>query len=113
MTQEEIMAKYQPRQLEKQVEFEQVMQQMNQDQALENHPYIDRIMEIQKQRELLNIQKQAIQQQLSALGAEQKDLEAKQKVINRAYHNVKHEWHMLNPRERFIRKDDGTTATDC
>ena len=53
------MAKYQPRQLEKQVEFEQVMQQMNQDQALENHPFIDRIMEIQKQRELLNIQKKA------------------------------------------------------
>ena len=102
MTQEEIMAKYQPRQLEKQVEFEHIMQQMNQDQALENHPYIDRKMEIIKQRELLMVQKQAIMQQLSALSVEYQDIEQKMKVINRAYHNVKHEFCMLNPREHFI-----------
>lgn len=67
MNQEELMAKYQPRQLENQVEFETIMSEMNNEQSLLNHPYIDRKMEIVKKRNLLNIQKQAIYQQISAL----------------------------------------------
>jgi len=103
MNQEELMAKYQPRQLENQVEFETIMSEMNNDRSLLIHPYIDRKMEIVKKRNLLNIQKQAIYQQISALSAEYQDIEAKQKEINRAYHAVKHEFIVLNPRERFIK----------
>ena len=46
MNQEELMAKYQPRQLENQVEFETIMSEMNNEQSLLNHPYIDRKREI-------------------------------------------------------------------
>ena len=67
MTVEEIKAKHQPRQLENQVEFDAIMSDINQQQGELNRPLIDRKMAIVKQRELLNIQKQAINQQLSAL----------------------------------------------
>ena len=74
MTVEEIKAKHQPRQLENQVEFDAIMSDINQQQGELNRPLIDRKMEIVKQRELLNIQKQAINQQLSALSAEYQDI---------------------------------------
>ena len=107
MTVEEIKAKHQPRQLENQVEFDAIMSDINQQQGELNRPLIDRKMEIVKQRELLNIQKQAINQQLSALSAEYQDIEAKAKAINRPLHDLKHEWITLNPRERFIKpKED-------
>lgn len=100
---EKIKAKYQPRQLENQVEFDAIMSAINQEQGELNRPFIDRKIEIAKQRELLNIQKQAINQQLSALSVEYQEIEAKAKAINRPFHDLKHEWITLNPRERFIR----------
>lgn len=103
MNVEEIMAKYQPRQLENQVQFEEIMRKMNNDQSLLNHPYIDRKTEIVKKRELLKIQMNSVKTQLSALSAEYQDIEAKQKEVNRAYYAVKHEFITLNPRERFIK----------
>ena len=100
---EKIKAKYQPRQLENQVEFDAIMSAINQEQGELNRPFIDRKMEITKQRELLNIQKQAINQQLSALSVEYQEIEAKAKAINRPFHDLKHEFITLNPRERFIK----------
>ena len=100
---EKIKAKYQPRQLENQVEFDAIMSAINQEQGELNRPFIDRKMEIMKQRELLNIQKQAINQQLSALSVEYQEIEAKAKAINRPFHDLKHEFITLNPRERFIK----------
>lgn len=103
MTQEEIKAKFQPREVDSQTEFESIMKAMNHEQELQNHPYIDRKREIAKQRELLRIQKQAINQQLSVYSLEYQNIEAKQKEINRAFHAVKHEFIEMNPRERFIK----------
>ena len=100
---EKIKAKYQPRQLENQVEFDAIMSAINQEQGELNRPFIDRKMEIMKQRELLNIQKQAINQQLSALSVEYQEIEAKAKAINRPFHDLKHEFITMNPRERFIK----------
>lgn len=100
---EEIKAKYQPRQLENQVEFDAIMSAINQEQGELNRPFIDRKIEITKQRELLNIQKQAINQQLSALSVEYQEIEAKAKAINRPFHDLKHDFITLNPRERFIK----------
>ena len=103
---EEIKAKHQPRQLENQVEFDAIMSDINQQQGELNRPLIDRKKEIVKQRELLNIQKHAINQQLSALSAEYQDIEVKAKAINRPLHDLKHEWITLNPRERFIKPNE-------
>ena len=106
MTVQEFKAKYQPRQLENQAQFDAIMSDINQQQGELNRPFIDRKMEIVKQRELLNIQKQAINQQLSALSAEYQDIEVKKKDINRQLHDLKHEWISLNPRERFIKSQE-------
>jgi hypothetical protein len=106
MTQDEIMAKYKPIQLENQMQFEQIMEQMNQEQYLEKEPLFERKHEIAKQNELLNIQKRAINQQLSALSIEYQEIEQKIRSINLAYHNVKHEFIMLNPRENFIKTEE-------
>ena len=73
MNEKEMRAKYQPRPLESQVEFEAVMEAMNQEQTELNRPFIDKRMEIARERQLLNLQKQAINQQLSALSLEQKN----------------------------------------
>ena len=105
MTKEEIQAKYQPRQLETQAEFDDIMQRMGQEQTNENHPYIDRLGEIAKQRALLEIQRNGINTQLKALSVERMDIEAKQREINRAYHDVKHEFCVLNPKEKFITQE--------
>lgn len=107
MNVEEIKAKHQPRQLENQAEFDAVMSDINQQQAILNRPFLDRKREIVRQRELLNIQKQAINQQMSALSAEYQDVETRAKEINRPLHDLKHEWIMYNPREIFIKpKED-------
>lgn len=103
MTVQEIKAKYQPRQLENQVEFEQIMSDINQMQAELNRPLIDQRIELVRQRELLNVQKQAINQQLSVLSYKFQDIEASAKAINRPLHDLKHEWITMNPRERFIK----------
>lgn len=112
MTLDEIKAKYQPREVDSQTEFETIMKQMNHEQELRNHPYIDRKAWIVKQRELLRIQKTAINQQLSALSLEYQDIEAKQKKINRAFHAVKHEFIVMNPRERFIKPKEDHEANE-
>ena len=106
MTVEEIKAKYQPRQLENQVEFDSIMSAINQEQGELNRPFVDKKIEIVKQRELLNIQKQGINQQLHALSVQYQDIEAKAKAINRHLHDLKHEWIQMNPRERFIKNDE-------
>lgn len=102
---QEIRAKYQPRPLESQVEFEAVMEAMNNEQTSLNRPFIDRRMEIAKERQLLNLQKQAINQQLSALSIEYQDIEMKAKTVNRMFHDLKHEWIVMNPREKFVRDE--------
>lgn len=106
MSTEEVRTKYQPRPLENQMQFEEIMRRMNQDQAELNRPLIDRRNEIQRQRELIKIQKQALNQQLSALSIEYREIEAARKAINRPYHDVKNEFCELNPRERFIKNEE-------
>lgn len=46
MNKERIRAKYAARKCENQIEFEHIMQDINEEQAHLNHPYIDREREI-------------------------------------------------------------------
>ena len=50
MTVEEIKAKYQPRQLENQVEFDAIMSDINQQQGELNRPLIDRKAAIKREQ---------------------------------------------------------------
>lgn len=87
-----------PHKIGSQAEFDGYMRELNEQQTKFNHPHIDRKMQIVKQRELLKIQKQSINQQLSALSAEYQDIEMRQKEINRTFHDLKHEMIVMNPK---------------
>jgi hypothetical protein len=110
MKESEIREKYPPHEVETQQEFEAIMERMNHEQSELNHPYIDRKAEIAKQRGLLQIQLNALKQQVHVLGVEYQDIEIKQKELNRAFHSIKHEFITINPREKFITTI--TKATD-
>lgn len=98
----EIREKYPPREVDNQVEFDRIMSELNQEQSTLNHPYLDRDRELAKQRDLLEQQKQAINIQLKSISIERYDLEQKRKDINRVFHEIKHEFIMMNPREKYI-----------
>jgi len=87
------------------MEFDRLMSEMNTEQEHLNHPYLDRIRELQKKRGNLETQKQAINVQLNMVNIERIELEQKQKDINRLFHELKHELIMMNPRENFARKE--------
>ena len=103
MNEKEIIAKYEAKECNTQVEFERIMSEMNIEQTHLNHPYLDRERELIRQKELLEQQKQAINIQLNALKMERLDLEQKRKDINRVFHDLKHNLIMLNPREKFVK----------
>ena len=105
MTEQEFRAKYQPRELETQAEFDALMQLMRQEQTNENYSYIDRLDEIAKQHKLLDIQRWTIKQQMHALSIERIEIETKQREINRAYYDIKHQFCVLNPKEKFINQE--------
>lgn len=105
MNEQVIREKYPPQVVETQIEFERIMSEMNTEQTRLNHPYLDRDREIAVQRENIKIQIQALKQQDSSLKMERLALEQKRKDINRVFHDLKHELIMLNPIERFAKKD--------
>ena len=96
---EEMKAKLQPRKCNNQIEFDSLMHEINNQQSLENHPYLDRLRELSKQRALIETQKQALNVQLNAIKVERLEIEQKQKDINREYHALKHELCELNPND--------------
>lgn len=98
----EIREKYPPREVDNQVEFERIMSEMNIEQTHLNHPYLDRERELARQKGMLEQQKKAIDIQLNVIKLERLDLEQKRKDINRVFHEIKHEFIMMNPKEKFI-----------
>lgn len=95
---EETRTKLQPRKCSSQVEFDEIMHMINNEQTIENHPYLDRLRELAKQRTLIETQKSALNIQLDAIKVERLQIEQKQKDINREYHALKHALIELNPK---------------
>lgn len=98
MTEQKARVKYTPRKCDSQKEFDTLMSAINHEQTLENHPYLDRLRELNKQKALIETQKQALNVQLNAIKVERLEIEAKQKTINRIFHQLKHEMLELNPK---------------
>lgn len=86
------------------------MQELNAEQTHLNHPYLDRDRELAKQRELLELQRKSIEIQLRTISVERIELEQKRKEINRVFHDLKHEFIILNPIGQFAGKDDECQA---
>ena len=98
MTEQEIRVMFSPVKCDNQIEFDERMHAINNQQSIENHPYLDRLRELNKQRTLIETQKQALNIQLNAIKAERMEIEQKQKDINRVFHAIKHELIELNPK---------------
>lgn len=100
-------SKWAPRVLESQIEFDRVMNDISNEQTMMCGPLLDR------QREL-NIQQMMLENQMKELGIKMNELkiechkiEAERKSLSRAYHDIKHRYIVLNPKERFAKEDIG------
>ena len=98
MTKEEIMEQFAPKLCSSKVEFDGLMQAINHQQSIENHPYLDSLRELNKKKALILTQKNALNIQLNAIKEERLDIEQKQKDMNRLFHQLKHELIEMNPK---------------
>ena len=112
MNENDIRAKFAPRKCENQVEFDQMMQEMNSMQTELNHPYADKERELLKQIDVLMAQKHAIFVQIETIQIQRRENEQYRKDINRVFHDLKHQLIMFNPREGFIKKDEEDERID-
>ncbi len=91
------MGNYPPRKCNSQIEFDELMHNVNDLQTKTNHPYLDRLREINKQKTLIKVQIDGLHQQLSALKVEALDIEQRRKDSNRVFHDWKHTLIEMNP----------------
>lgn len=99
---EDLKAKFQPRQLDSQIEFDNVMSEMNVEQSRMVHPLIDKDIELIKKQSRLQEQISELKIEIEVIKRAKLDVESQKKEINRAFHELKHELIKLNPRERFV-----------
>ena len=99
---EDLKAKFQPRQLDSQIEFDDVMSEMNVEQSRMVHPLIDKDIELIKKQSRLQEQISEMKIEIEVIKRAKLDVESQKKEINRAFHELKHELIKLNPRERFL-----------
>jgi len=99
---EDLKAKFQPRQLDSQIEFDDVMSEMNVEQSRMVHPLIDKDIELIKKQSRLQEKISEMKIEIEVIKRAKLDVESQKKEINRAFHELKHELIKLNPRERFL-----------
>lgn len=78
------------------------MEQINFDQRQLVQPFAEKELELLNQRTLLQQQMNAIRIQIDAIDMQKRTVVAQHKNINRVFHEIKHEFIMLNPKEKFI-----------
>lgn len=86
-----------------QIEFDKRMSAINNQQSIENHLYLDHLLELNKQKTLIETQMQGLKVQLNTIKAQRLEIEQKRKDINRLFHQLKHELIMLNPRDGYAK----------
>ena len=98
MNEKEIMAKFKPRVLDNQVEFDAFMNALNNEQTLLNHPLLDKKRELAKERLEIEGQILNLHMRLNIIRTSVLDVEQEMKNINRVFHQLKHELITLNPK---------------
>ncbi len=99
---EDLKAKFQPRQLDSQIEFENVMSEMNLEQSRMMHPLIDREIELIKKQSHLQEKIYEAKNEMELIRRAKMDLGIEKKEICRAFHELKHAYIVMNPKERFL-----------
>lgn len=101
MEEMEIRAKFNARKCESQLEFDRLMNEMNTEQEHLNHPLLDRKRALEREKQQLLTQREALGIQLNQNKLMRIELEQQQKNINRMFHDLKHQLIITNPRELF------------
>ena len=97
MKENEIRAKFKARKCENENEFQRIMREMNDEQTMLNHPFVDREMSIMSEKLQINAQIQELQCKIAALNLELQKVVREKKQINRLFHELKHALIMSNP----------------
>lgn len=97
--------KWAPRVLESQIEFDRVMNDINNEQTMMYGPLLDRQRELNIQQMMLENQRRELGIKMDELKIECHKIEGERKALCRAYHEIKHGYIVLNPKERFAKKD--------
>lgn len=102
----ELREKYPPQVYENQAQFDDYMCRIDNLQSIKNRPFKDDLARLQRQRQALKIQHLAILGKMEQIGMNIQIIQETQKDMNRAFHDLKHETIVLNPRDRFIKPDE-------
>lgn len=102
---DEVVALFQPKVCESQVEFEEAMQALAYEQRLINYPLEDDIEKLNKQVRSIELEKHALNAQQMSLRNRISELQDEKKSINRAIYQLKHDWCIVNPRDKFIKPE--------
>lgn len=105
MSTEEIKKKFPPQEVEKQIDFENYMSELNNAQSEANHPYIDELSELHRRTLDIEVRMKQLAIERDELRIRKHELEAERKDINRVCHDLKHEMIRLNPREKFVKAE--------
>lgn len=82
-----------------QKEFDRIMASLNEAQALELNPIMDKMNEINRQRTSLKLRMMDLKMKYVELGAEYRNLSEKRREVNTRYHSKKHQLIMDNPKD--------------
>lgn len=98
MNEKELRENYPPLKVGNQQEFDTWMGKLNMQQSEENVPLNKQKADINRKRNMIQLQMQTLRQQDKLLQMEYLEIEARQKDMNRVYHALKHEMIVLNPK---------------
>ena len=107
MTTKELQERFEPQVVDNQIKFEEYMTGLNVEQSKAVAPIDERLMELHRQSTQIEIQMNALAIQIKTIRLEKNELEAKKKDINRICHELKHAMIQLNPKEKFVKNDNG------
>lgn len=94
-----------PRQLGSQAEFDRIMNEIDTDHSHLCRPLVDQDDGLLAQMLQLETRKRAIDIEINAVKAERLEVERERRVINRMFHDLKHELIMLNPIDGYPKRD--------
>ena len=105
MNEKELREKYPPRQLGSQAEFDRIMNEIDTDQIHLCRPLVDQDDSLLSQLLSLENHKRAIDMEIIAVKLDRQGVERKRRVINRMFHDLKHEFIMLNPIDGYPKRE--------
>lgn len=110
LTEQQLRERFAPVKCDTQLQFDGYMNRLNLYQSEVNHPYIDRKAGIRQRRASILSQIETAKAELHSLRAELLAIEQEQHEQNRAFHVLKAEMNILNPKSASLPEGNGTAG---